>query len=84
MLCYCLAAETEEHFLCLQRCLEVDPATFSKSIAILLALEKAELGKVAAAEILAKTPNPNVRVRNRQGFRSDPTTSFEIIIALIT
>jgi len=60
VLCYCLAAETEENFLALQRCLEVDPATFSKSIAILLALEKAELGKIAASEILAKTPNPNV------------------------
>ena len=35
-LCYCLTEETENHFACLQRCLEEDPKVFSKSISLIL------------------------------------------------
>ena len=59
-LCYCLVEETENHFACLQRCLEEDGKIFSKSVAIILALEKRELGLIAAREILDNSKDPNI------------------------
>lgn len=59
-LCYCLVDQTEEHFSCLQRCLEEDEKVFSNSLAIILALEKAEMGLVASRAILDKLKNPNI------------------------
>ena len=59
-LCYCLTDESENHFSCLQRCLEEDEKVFAGSLAIILAVEKAELGVLAAREILAKSAMPDV------------------------
>lgn len=59
-LCYCLVEESESHYACLKRCLEEDGEIFKKSVAIILALEKRELGLIAAREILENSKDPNI------------------------
>lgn len=79
-LCYCLVEETENHYACLQRCLEEDGATFTKSIAIILALEKKELGLIAAREILENIKDPNVIHRINKRSALSYAAEYKLVI----